>query len=127
MAFGEANKDFGVPNALDTKFNLGSMNKMFTAVTIGQLVEQGKLSYDDPLSKFLPDFPSAEAAKKVRIKHLLTHTSGLGSYFNDEFDRSSRARYRTVDEMLTLAKGETLAFEPGTRWSYSNTGMLVLG
>jgi CubicO group peptidase (beta-lactamase class C family) len=127
MAFGEANKDFGVPNALDTKFNLGSMNKMFTAVTIAQLVEQGKLSYDDPLSKFLPDFPSAEAAKKIRIKHLLTHTSGLGSYFNDEFDRSSRARYRTVDDMLTLAKGETLAFEPGTRWAYSNTGMLVLG
>ena len=127
MAFGEANKDFGVPNAIDTKFNLGSMNKMFTAVTIAQLVEQGKLSYDDPLSKFMPDFPSADAAKKIRIKHLLTHTSGLGSYFNDEFDRTSRARYRTVDEMLTLAKNEKLAFEPGARWSYSNTGMLVLG
>ena len=126
-AFGEANKDFAVPNALDTKFNLGSMNKMFTAVTIAQLVEQGKLSYDDPLSKFVPDFPSAEAAKKIRIKHLLTHTSGLGSYFNDEFDRASRARFRTVDDMLTLAKGESMAFEPGTRWSYSNTGMLVLG
>ena len=127
MAFGEANKDFGVPNALDTKFNLGSMNKMFTAVTIAQLVEQGKLSYDDPLSKFMPDFPSADAAKKIRIKHLLTHTSGLGSYFNEEFDRTSRAKYRTVDEMLTLAKNEKLAFEPGARWSYSNTGMLVLG
>jgi CubicO group peptidase (beta-lactamase class C family) len=127
MAFGEANKDFGVPNALDTKFNLGSMNKMFTAVTVAQLVEQGKLSYDDPLSKFMPDFPSADAARKIRIKHLLTHTSGLGSYFNDEFDRTSRAKYRTVDEMLTLAKNEKLAFEPGARWSYSNTGMLVLG
>jgi CubicO group peptidase (beta-lactamase class C family) len=127
MAFGEASKDFGVPNALDTKFNLGSMNKMFTAVTIAQLVEQGKLSYDDPLSKFMPDFPSADAAKKIRIKHLLTHTSGLGSYFNAEFNRSSRANFRTVDEMLTLAKNEQLAFEPGARWSYSNTGMLVLG
>ena len=126
-AFGEANKDFGVPNKLDTKFNLGSMNKMFTAVTIAQLVEQGKLSYDDPLSKFLPDYPNPEAAKKIRIKHLLTHTSGLGSYFNDEFERSSRARFRTVDEMMQLAKGDSLAFEPGTRWSYSNTGMLVLG
>jgi CubicO group peptidase (beta-lactamase class C family) len=126
-AFGEANKDFGVPNKLDTKFNLGSMNKMFTSVTIAQLVEQGKLSYDDPLSKFIPDFPSAEAAKKIRIKHLLTHTSGLGSYFNDEFERSSRARFRTVDDMMQLAKGDSLAFEPGTRWSYSNTGMLVLG
>ena len=127
MAFGEANKDFGVPNTVDTKFNLGSMNKMFTAVAIAQLVEQGKLSYDDPLSKFMPDFPSADAAKKIRIKHLMTHTSGLGSYFNAEFDRASRARFRTVDEMLTLAKDEKLAFEPGTRWSYSNTGMLVLG
>ena len=126
-AFGQANKDFDAANTLDTKFNLGSMNKMFTAVTIAQLVEQGKLSYEDPLSTFLPDYPGAAAAQKVRIKHLLTHTSGLGSYFNDEFERSSRARYRTVDEMMQLAKGDSLAFEPGTRWSYSNTGMLVLG
>ncbi len=126
-AFGDANKDFGARNTLATKFNLGSMNKMFTAVAIAQLVEEGKLRYDDPLSKFLPDFPTPAAAKKIRIEHLLTHTSGLGSYFNEEFMRSSRTRYRTVDEMMTLAKGDSLAFEPGTRWSYSNTGMLVLG
>ena len=126
-AFGQANKDFGVANTIDTKFNLGSMNKMFTAVTIAQLAEQGKLSYEDPLSKFLPDYPSAASARKVRLEHLLTHTSGLGSYFNEEFDRSSRARYRTVDDMMQLAKGDSLRFEPGTRWSYSNTGMLVLG
>ncbi len=126
-AFGQANKDFAVPNALDTKFNLGSMNKMFTSTIIAQLVEQGKLSYDDPLSKFLPAFPSAAAAQKIRIKHLLTHTAGLGSYFNDEFMRSSRDRYRSVDEMMQLATGDSLAFEPGSRCSYSNTGMLVLG
>lgn len=126
-AFGQANRDFGALNRLDTKFNLGSMNKMFTSVAIAQLVEQGKLSLDDPLSKFLPDFPSPAAAAKIRIKHLLSHTSGLGSYFNDEFDRSSRARFRTVDDMMQLAKGDSNAFEPGSRWSYSNTGMLVLG
>lgn len=126
-AYGQANRDFAVPNAIDTKFNLGSMNKMFTSVTIAQLVEQGKLSYEDPLSKFLPDYPSAAAAGKIRIKHLLTHTAGLGSYFNDEFDRASRARFRTVDDMMQLAKGDSMAFEPGSRWSYSNTGMLVLG
>jgi CubicO group peptidase (beta-lactamase class C family) len=126
-AFGSANKDFRVPNTIETTFNLGSMNKMFTAVGIAQLVEQGQISYDDPLSKFLPDYPSAEAARKVTIKHLLTHTSGLGSYFNDEFFKSSRDRFRTVVDMMELAKGETLAFEPGTRWAYSNTGMLVLG
>jgi CubicO group peptidase (beta-lactamase class C family) len=126
-AFGSANKDFNAPNTIETRFNLGSMNKMFTSVVIAQLVEQGKLSYEDPLSKFLPDFPSAAAAQKVKIKHLLTHTSGLGSYFNDEFFKSSRDRFRTVDDMMQLAKGEALAFEPGTRWAYSNTGMLVLG
>jgi CubicO group peptidase (beta-lactamase class C family) len=126
-AFGTANKDFNAPNTIDTRFNLGSMNKMLTSVSIAQLVEQGKLSYDDPLSKFLRAYPSAAAARKVTIRHLLTHTSGLGSYLNDEFFRSSRDRYRTVDDMMQLAQGDSLAFEPGTRWSYSNTGMLVLG
>ncbi|MHB1329072.1 MAG: serine hydrolase domain-containing protein [Gemmatimonadales bacterium] len=126
-AYGQANKDFEAPNQVDTRFNLGSMNKMFTGVAIAQLVEKGKLSFDDPLSKFLPDYPTPEAAQKIRIKHLLTHTSGLGSYFNQEFMRSSRALYRTVDEMMQLAKGDSMAFEPGTRWAYSNTGMLVLG
>ena len=126
-AYGLANKDFDAPNRIDTRFNLGSMNKMFTSVAIAQLVEQGKLSFDDPLSKFLPTFPNPAAAKKIQIKHLLSHTAGLGSYFNDEFERSSRARFRTVDDMMQLAAGDSLAFEPGTRWSYSNTGMLVLG
>ena len=126
-AFGEANKDFHAPNTLDTKFNLGSMNKMFTATAVSQLVEQGKLSYDDTLAKFMPDFPTAAAAKKIRIENLLTHTSRLGSYFNDDWDKSSRSLYRTVDDWMPVAKHDSLAFEPGTQWSYSNTGMLVAG
>lgn len=126
-AFGVANKDFSAPNRVDTKFNLGSMNKMFTSVAIAQLVERGKLSFDDPLAKFLPEFPSKEAAEKIRIKHLLSHTAGLGSYFNQKFIESSRARFRTTTDFMELAKEEKMAFEPGTRWSYSNTGMLVLG
>jgi CubicO group peptidase (beta-lactamase class C family) len=128
-AFGEANKDFSVPNRIDTKFNLGSMNKMFTGVAIAQLVEKGKLSYDDPLSKFIPDFPNAEAAKKITIKHLLTHTSGLGGYFSPRFWDKSRANLRTVDDMMALVREDEkdVSFEPGSRWQYSNTGMLVLG
>jgi CubicO group peptidase (beta-lactamase class C family) len=127
-AFGVANKDFNVPNRVDTKFNLGSMNKMFTAVAIAQLVERGKLSFDDPLAKYLPDFPDREAAQQIRIKHLLTHTAGLGGYFSQKFFESSRALYRTVDDMMKLAASEEkLQFEPGTKWQYSNTGMLVLG
>jgi CubicO group peptidase (beta-lactamase class C family) len=127
-AFGEANKDFAVPNTIDTKFNLGSMNKMFTAVSVMQLVEAGKLSLDDTLGKFLPaGAMKPEVLSKVRVKHLLSHTSGLGSYFTDEWDRQSRALYRSVDDWMGLVKNDSLQFEPGTRWSYSNTGMLVLG
>jgi CubicO group peptidase (beta-lactamase class C family) len=126
--YGMANKDFNAPNRLDTKFNLGSMNKMFTAVAIAQLVERGKLSFDDPLAKFLPDFPDKEAAQKIKLKHLLTHTAGLGGYFSQEWDESSRALYRTVDDMMKRAAAdEKLLFEPGTKWQYSNTGFLVLG
>ena len=126
-AYGLANRDFNVPNKLDTKFNLGSANKNFTAVVIAQLVEEGKLSWDDPLSKFVPDFPDSASARKVLIKHLLSHSAGLGSYFNRTFMESSRARYRTVDEMMTLARPDSLRFEPGKRFQYSNTGYLVLG
>ena len=127
-AFGTANKDFDIPNRIDTKFNLGSMNKMFTGLAIAQLAEKRKLSFEDPLSKFVPDFPDAESAQKIKIKHLLTHTAGLGPYFTRRYIDMSRANLRTVDDMMRLAKqDEKLLFEPGTQWRYSNTGMLVLG
>lgn len=127
-AFGMANKDFDAANRIDTKFNLGSMNKMFTAVAIAQLVEKGKMSFEDSLSKFIPDFPDKESAEKIKIKNLLTHTAGLGGYFSDKWDKTSRAEFRTVDDMMKLAKeDEKLQFEPGSKWRYSNTGMLVLG
>ncbi len=127
-AFGTANKDFGSLNRIDTKFNLGSMNKMFTALAIAKLVETGKLTVDDPLSKFIPDFPDAESAKKIKIKHLLSHTAGLGGYFSETWQMRSRGSIRTVDDMMALAKpDEKMRFEPGTNWQYSNTGMLVLG
>lgn len=128
-AYGMANKDFNAPNRVDTKFNLGSMNKMFTAVAIMQLVERGKLSLEDPLAKFVPDFPNPEDAARIKLKHLLSHTAGLGSYFSPKWDAASRALYRTVDAMMKrVAEDEKkVQFEPGTRWQYSNTGMLVLG
>ena len=127
-AYGEANKDFGVKNTVDTKFNLGSMNKMFTSVAIMQLVEAGKISLEDTLGKFLPaGAMRPDVLSKVRVKHLLTHTSGLGSYFSPRWDSLSRSMFRSVDDWMPLVKDETLDFEPGTRWSYSNTGMLLLG
>lgn len=127
-AVGVANRDFDVPVTLDTKFNLGSMNKMLTAVACLQLVEQGKLSLDDPISKYLDaDWLPKVDKSRVKVRHLLTHTSGLGSYFNEEFDRSSRALFRNVEDWKPIVRDDTLAFEPGTRWQYSNTGMLIAG
>jgi CubicO group peptidase (beta-lactamase class C family) len=127
QAYGQANKDFAVPNTIETAFNLGSMNKMFTAVAVAQLVEQGRISYDDRLARFLPDFPSAEAAEQIQIKHLLSHTSGLGSFFTEQFQATSRARLRSVDDFLALVRDQPPQFPPGSRWEYSNTGFLVLG
>jgi CubicO group peptidase (beta-lactamase class C family) len=127
-AVGIANRDFDAPVTLDTKFNLGSMNKMFTGVASMQLVEAGKLSLGDPISKYLSeDWLSRDILDQVHVEHLLTHTSGLGSYFNDEFWNASRHRFRRVDDYKPLVHGETLAFPPGTRAQYSNTGMLLAG
>lgn len=126
-AWGTANRDFDVPNDLETRFNLGSMNKTWTSVAIAQLVDAGKLAFDDPLARYLPEFPTPEAAKTIRIEHLLTHTSGLGSYFTPEWDRTARKELRTVDDYMALVRDEEPAFEPGTEWRYSNTGILVLG
>jgi|GEM_PF-116595 len=127
-AYGLASKRFNVPNKIDTKFNLGSMNKMFTATAIALLVERGKLSFDDPIGKYLDEsWLKREALDKITIHHLLTHTSGLGNYFNDEFWNASRMLYRDLDDYKPLIRDDQPAFEPGTSWSYSNTGMFLAG
>lgn len=127
-AVGVANRDFNAPVRLDTKFNLGSMNKMFTAVAMMRLVEAGKVSLDDPISKFLSEdwLPKVDKSR-VTVRHLLTHSSGLGSYFNKRYDESSRLLFREVDDYKALVADETLQFEPGSRSRYSNTGMLIAG
>ncbi|MCI0587234.1 MAG: beta-lactamase family protein [Planctomycetes bacterium] len=125
-AYGLAEKGFGVPNRPDTKFNLASMGKMFTAVSIARMVQAGKLRFEDRLIDLLPDYPNPEAARKITVEHLLTHTAGLGPLFERlAFDR--RKRYRTAASVLPVFAREPLAFEPGTRASYSNEGYVVLG
>lgn len=127
-AYGLASKRYNVPNRIDTKFNLGSMNKMFTAVAVAQLVEKGKLSYEDLVGKYLDStWIQKETAEKVMIKHLLTHTSGLGNFFNDTYDKTSRLLLRQIDDWKPLVKDDKPKFKPGTGWSYSNTGMFLLG
>jgi CubicO group peptidase (beta-lactamase class C family) len=125
---GEANKSFHVPNDIDTKFNLGSMNKMFTSVAVARLVEAGKLSFDDPIGKWVDEtWLAKDVTSKITVRHLITHTSGLGSYFNDVYDKSSRALFRKLDDYKPLIKDDKPAFPPGTRYQYSNTGMFLLG
>lgn len=127
-AYGLASERYKVPNKIDTKFNLGSMNKMFTAVAVAQLVEKKKLSYEDLVGKYLDSsWVQPETAQKVKIKHLLSHTSGLGNFFNKKFWESSRLLYRGIDEWKPLVNDDKPKFEPGTKWSYSNTGMFLLG
>ena len=125
-AYGLANKSSNTPNNVDTKFNLGSINKSFTSVAIAQLAQQGKLSFNDPISKYLPDYPNKTVAAKVTIHQLLTHTSGMGSYFNDEFMKR-RASLRTLADLLPLFVNDPLDFEPGEKMQYSNSGYVVLG
>jgi CubicO group peptidase (beta-lactamase class C family) len=126
-AFGLASRAHGVPNSTNTKFNLGSMNKMFTAVAVAQLVEQGRLAFTDPVGKHLPDYPNKAVAEKVTLHHLLTHTSGVGDYFNDKYMRAAKDRFRTVQDFFPLFVDKPLEFEPGTRFRYSNAGFMILG
>jgi len=127
QAFGLASRAWQQPNRMDTKFNLGSMNKMFTAVAVAQLVEAGKLSFDEKVAAILPDYPNQEVREKVTVHHLLTHTSGMSSYFNEEYDKADKNRFRAVRDYLPLFVNDKLQFEPGARWEYSNSGFLLLG
>ena len=125
-AYGLASKRYNVQNRIDTKINIGSMNKMFTGVAVCQLVEQGRLAFDDKIIKHLPDYPNREVADKVTIHQLLTHTSGLGSYFNDKY-AATWTTIKTLDQLLPTFVEDPLAFEPGAQFGYSNCGAVVLG
>ena len=126
-AVGLADKTKNTSNRVDTRFNLGSINKVFTQVAIQQLVEAGKLSLDNKLGKYLPDYPNQDAREKVTIKHLLNMQSGIGDFFGPKFQATPKNKIRTINDYLPLFAGEPLKFEPGTSQSYSNGGYIVLG
>jgi CubicO group peptidase (beta-lactamase class C family) len=125
-AYGLANIAAGTPNNEQTKFNIGSLNKMFTAVAIAQLAERGKLSFTDTVVKILPDYLNKTVAEKVTIHQLLTHTSGMGNYQNATYSANLN-KMKTVADLLPLFASDPLAFEPGTKWQYSNAGYALLG
>lgn len=124
--YGLANREWGIPNAPDTRFRLGSITKQFTAAAILQLVERGKLSLEDPVSKHYPDAPAAW--EKITIHHLLNHTSGIPSYtaLPDFFQKQSMIA-RKPAEIVKLTQDQPLEFEPGSQFKYNNTGYVLLG
>ncbi len=130
-AYGLANKSSNLPNRIDTKFSLASVSKMFTGVAVTQLAQQGKLSFDDPIGKFLPDYPNKQVAGKVTIHHLLTHTSGMGDYMDIEEFFTARqlagGRFKSLDDYFPFFAIDSLSFEPGKEFQYSNSGFIVLG
>jgi CubicO group peptidase (beta-lactamase class C family) len=125
-AWGRANRETGAPNTVDTQFRLGSMNKMFTAVATLQLVEAGKLALNDPIGKYLPDYPNKDVATKVTVRHLLTHTGGTGDIFGPEFAKN-RLNLRTHSDYVKLYGARGLTHEPGAEHRYSNYGFVLLG
>jgi D-alanyl-D-alanine carboxypeptidase len=125
-ASGWADREQGYANRRDTRFNIGSIAKSFTAAGIVQLAEQGKLSFTDTIGRHLPDYPRP-TADTITIHHLLTHRSGLpGSFINDRF-WVLRDSLRLNRDYLQLFIDLPLTFEPGTMSLYSNPGYVVLG
>lgn len=124
--FGAANREWEIPNTPDTRFRLGSITKQFTATAILQLAEAGKLSVDDPISKYYADAPASWS--KITIKHLLTHTSGIPSYTGipDFFEKGSKLPLKP-EEIVKLTQDKPLEFEPGSKFAYDNTGYILLG
>lgn len=112
-------------NSANTVFQIGSVTKQFTAAAILQLQEQKKIAVDDLVSKYIPGFPNGE---RITIKHLLTHTSGIYNYTRDTaFMRNDAVKSMSPEKMSALFKDKPLDFDPGSKYSYSNSGYSLLG
>lgn len=126
-SWGSANPVRQIPVTLDTPMFLASAGKMFTAVAVLQLVDAGKIQLDEPLSRYVPDYPNAEMAK-VTIRQLLTHRGGTGDIgILGREDGANRAKARTIADMIRLNGSRSPAFPPGSQIAYSNYGFILLG
>lgn len=123
---GLADRSFNVPINHQTKFHVGSIGKMFTAVAIAQLVEAGKLSWNDTLAKRVPEYPDQATAKKVTVWELLHHTSGLGDFMVPEYFEHAQRYVNPVDYLGLIARQPKVG-GPGQGLSYSNAGYILLG
>jgi CubicO group peptidase (beta-lactamase class C family) len=126
-AWGFADRDAKRPNTVETAFNIGSINKLFTSIAIRQLEAAGRLHLDSTLAAAWPDYPNPDVARRVTIRQMLSHRSGIaGNIFAAPAGRT-RHDVRHNNDFLPLIVNEPLAFEPGTRQQYSNAGFVLLG
>jgi CubicO group peptidase (beta-lactamase class C family) len=125
-SYGMANYELDVPNTPQTKFRLGSITKQFTAMAIAQFQERGLLNVEDPISKYLPDYPK-ETGDKVTVYHLLTHTSGIPSITNAADYRQIKMSRFSGEKLVAWLKGKPLEFAPGENYKYNNSGYILLG
>lgn len=126
-AYGMADREAGRPNDLETAFNLGSINKLFTAIAIRQLAAAGKLNVDSSLARAWPDYPNPDVAKRVTIRQILEHRSGIQGNIFGAPPGKTRHDVLTLSDYFELFKDQPLAFEPGARQQYSNAAYIVLG
>ncbi|HYW11397.1 MAG TPA: serine hydrolase domain-containing protein [Longimicrobium sp.] len=126
-AYGMADREAGRANAVDTRFNLGSINKVFTATAIRQLAAQGQVNLDSTLAAYLPDYPNQEVARRVTLRQLMEHRAGMGGNVFGIPASGSRMTLRHNRDFLPLFAGEALQFEPGSANRYCNVCYVVLG
>ena len=125
-AYNRADRERDIANTMDTSFSVGSINKMFTAVTTMRLVQDGKLALTDTVGTWIPNYPNREIADHVTIHHLLTHTGGTGNIFEEDYDEY-RLKLRTHDDYVKHFGDRAPIHAPGARWEYSNYGFVLLG
>ena len=126
-AYGFADREARTANTIETAFNIGSINKLFTSIAIRQLAAQGKLDLDSTLAKAWPDYPNQDVARKVTIRQILNHSSGIGGDIFAAPPGKTRHAIRHNRDYLQLFVDRPLNFDPGTRRQYSNAGYIVLG
>ncbi|BAO76721.1 serine hydrolase [Winogradskyella sp. PG-2] len=124
-AVGKSSIELDVDMIPENVFMLASITKQFTAVSILMLKEQGKLSLDDPITKFIPDYPTL--GKTITVHHLLNHTSGIRSYTGIGNLVEVARNDKTLDELIDYFKNEPMDFDPGEEFRYNNSGYVLLG
>jgi CubicO group peptidase (beta-lactamase class C family) len=125
-AYGPANRAYGVPNTVATRFNIASIGKQFTLAALEQLVAAGKVKYEDTLGTLLPEYPN-EQARKATVRQLVDHRGGISDFFGDDFDAAPKSGFRANADYYAFVAPRPLYFEPGAERRYCNGCYIVLG